>query len=84
MEIPGDMRVLNTADTIVTLTAFNYDLQFDPVNQMVMIGIQMAGSKTRYMLPFGRLEFGQFLRALTGAWDNIRENTDGDIPSIIH
>lgn len=77
MELPKEMqnhRVLNDADTVVNLTAFNMDLQFDPLNQLVIVGFQMSRSKTRYQFYFGRLEFGKWLASMQQAFERARED----------
>jgi hypothetical protein len=71
MDIPP-MEQKKQPDTVLTLVAFNYDLQFEPATQVVMIGLTPAASSTRYQLPFGRLEFGMFLKQLTEAWERIK------------
>lgn len=77
MQLPDRdaMTVQNNADTIVMLTMFNYDLQFDPNTQVFILGIQMGRTPKRYHLMFGRLEFGVFAKALVDAAEHLKKSS---------
>lgn len=76
MRIPTDHRSplekRPEPDTQIILGAFDYEVGYDVGNGVFFLNISMHASPIRYQLPFDRLAFGQFVRALAGALERVQ------------
>lgn len=67
-------------DTVETLTAFNYNLQFEPASRTFILNMILPLSGRKVVLPFEALEFANFVKNINGAYDQyktMQENGSG-------
>lgn len=62
-------------DVILTIPAFNYSLEYNPDNHAFFLNIDSPRGH-RYVLPFERLNFGQFIKAMSTALESVQQRTE--------